>query len=668
MSTIIAPYWFTAGGVFSPLDLSPALWVDPSDASTVTISGSSGAYIGADGLELAGTTTNAALAPYVAAYEITTDIDIIAKVTSTDWTPIATRGILHRGGVSTSRAYGFNVLTTGALSITWVDAGIVQQQADSTVATGLTDGSTKWVRVTLDVDNGSGAYEAKFYLSDDGTAWTQLGATVTGGSTTSIRSLSTVPMMVGARNLGAADPFNGTIHRAIVKNGIDGTTVFDADFESATPYVSAFTESALGAPVYVVSSTATSSTANYAYVGPNGLEVPAGVNYATAADLAAYDITGDIDIIVKATATTWAPTDMANDADLICRSGGTPYSLQIASASGSGTGKLRLVWYQGGGAKVALSTVGTGFSAASTNWVRATLDVDNGAGGYDAKFWTSSDGVSWTQLGSTVTVGSTTSIDAGATAIIVGKITTSAGVFRGTIHRAIIKNGIDGTTVFDANFETAPDYAASFVESSSNAATVTITATNTPANAAGALVSQIDDKSGNARHLTQGIAANMPKYWNGRNGFNCLVFVTDDSMASTLFTPSATSEVFLVRESADTSQIVLNGTAGVHAWWIATSGSASATVQQGSTLTGLFANGSSVSTATRGSIYTGTVGAKVLHATGDISAWPSVGINGWQLAFQDDARIGELVLVDSTLAAGDVTAMDSYAMTKWGIS
>lgn len=231
------------------------LWTPPADGGAVSSwrNGGSGytqgAYIGENGLVLPGTDVDYTYTPHAAPLAISGDIDLIAHVTPTDWTPSVEKAFIARGnlssGTNTNYYLGLNN-PSGTIRVSWGD-GTTLQTVYSTVATGVTDGTPKWVRATIDVDNGAGGYDVKFYLSDDGVSWTQLGATVTGGSTTSLYSSFIQALDVGATVSGASRRFTGTIHRVIVKDGIDGTTVFDADFESATPGISAFTESSVNA-------------------------------------------------------------------------------------------------------------------------------------------------------------------------------------------------------------------------------------------------------------------------------------------------------------------------------------------------------------------------------------------------------------------------------------
>jgi hypothetical protein len=97
--------------------------------------------------------------------------------------------------------------------------------------------------------------------------------------------------------------------------------------------------------------------------------------------------------------------------------------------------------------------------------IRATVDVNNGAGGNTVTFYTS-DSItgSWTQLGDAIVNSGTTSIFSGSANLIVGNTNSSAGrgatfgaglnadPFTGKIYRFQLRNGIAGTLVADADF------------------------------------------------------------------------------------------------------------------------------------------------------------------------------------------------------------------------
>lgn len=124
------------------------------------------------------------------------------------------------------------------------------------------------------------------------------------------------------------------------------------------------------------------------------------------------------------------------------------------------------------------STAPVPFTGSQVGWVRVVLDVDNGASGNDVKFYTSTDGVTWTQLGSTVTTAGVTSINGTSTQdLLVGawSIGRDQNMISGKVYRAQVLNGINGTTVLDINCDAiSVGSATTFTEQSSNAATVTI--------------------------------------------------------------------------------------------------------------------------------------------------------------------------------------------------
>jgi hypothetical protein len=85
-------------------------------------------------------------------------------------------------------------------------------------------------------------------------------------------------------------------------------------------------------------------------------------------------------------------------------------------------------------------------------WVRVTLTVNNGASGNDSNFYTSTDGTTWTQLGTTVTTAGVTSIFASTSIVEVGSVNAGAlGPVSGRVYRAQVLNGINGTTVLDVD-------------------------------------------------------------------------------------------------------------------------------------------------------------------------------------------------------------------------
>lgn len=168
-------------------------------------------------------------------------------------------------------------------------------------------------------------------------------------------------------------------------------------------------------------------------------------NYASTPDAGGLDVTGDIDIRANIAMDDWTPgADTSIVSKYTTTGNQRSYSLQVLT-----TGALNLQWSNDGTTQISkTSTVLTGFTDGTAHWIRATLDVDNGAAGNDVKFYTSTDGTTWTQLGATVTTAGTTSIFSGTAILELGSRTAgTAGNMAGKIFEAQVLNGIGGTSV-----------------------------------------------------------------------------------------------------------------------------------------------------------------------------------------------------------------------------
>jgi len=220
-----------------------------------------GAYIdGTNGLVLSGLSGNYASSPDSAALSVTGDIDIKVKVTMADWTPTATNTLVAKHDTTgNQRAYLFRVDFGGILRLYTSPNGTTVVSSVSTSPLSFADNETKWVRMTMDVNDGSGNRVVKFYTSDDGSSWSQLGTTVTSAGTTSIYD-SPVDLTVGAVLYNTTEQLNGTVHRVIIQDAYDtadNTTnvVFDADFEAEAADTLAFTEDSTNAATVSVVTT-----------------------------------------------------------------------------------------------------------------------------------------------------------------------------------------------------------------------------------------------------------------------------------------------------------------------------------------------------------------------------------------------------------------------------
>jgi hypothetical protein len=187
-------------------------------------------------LDLPGTAGNYASTPDSVANSVTGDIDIRLKLAMDDWTPGAgvIVSLVGKYGTSGNRSYHF-WFNANVLTFTWTTFGSTAINRSCTVnpSVPFAGGTTHWLRVTLDVNNDASGHSVKFFSSEDGTAWTQLGSTVTTAGTTSIFN-SDIALEVGGTS-GGQNPLPAVVHYAEIRNGIDGAVVNKFDPSTVTP-------------------------------------------------------------------------------------------------------------------------------------------------------------------------------------------------------------------------------------------------------------------------------------------------------------------------------------------------------------------------------------------------------------------------------------------------
>ena len=475
-----------AAGSLLPTTLGSSTAADSNDPKFLDHTGTNYVYT-------PGVTGNNLTIPDSNALDITGDIDLRFFISLDDWTRTGDNWISGKWETG-HRSWYLRVRDSGVLELNWSADGTNQLTETSPVAPTISDGASLWIRVTLDVNNGAGTpqYEVKFFTSNDGNSWTQLGGTRTG--TTGPTSIYSGPSNVTFGSVFAAGSLNtaGKLFRAQIFASIDGTDKrLDVDTSVITAGSATSFTALTGQTVTINRSTSGRKTVAVTqptwlfgtddYMEVNNRYMSSGTylylpgvasNYASAPDSAALDITGDIDIRVKAAMDDWTPSAAQTLIGKWATGGNLSYDMEIGV-----DGKVYFYWTTNGSTVITrTSSVVTGITDGATKWVRATLDVDNGASGHDVKFFLSDDGTNWTQLGTTVTTAGTTSIFSGAAVIAVGANSQGNGPSRGKFFRAQVLNGIGGTVAFDANFEGSITSLnqASFTESSSNAATVTI--------------------------------------------------------------------------------------------------------------------------------------------------------------------------------------------------
>lgn len=169
-------------------------------------------------------------------------------------------------------------------------------------------------------------------------------------------------------------------------------------------------------------------------------------NYVSTPDAAELDITGDIEIVVRVALTDWTP---ANYGVFVCKSYAA-YEFRHRDAS-FGQPQIEL----NSGVKIIAANAAFGFTDNTPGWIKMTVDVDNGAGGTTGQFYKANDAVneptSWTQIGADQVSAGTIAIATNAQPVSFGARHDGTLAMTGRIYRAIIRNGIGGTTVADFN-------------------------------------------------------------------------------------------------------------------------------------------------------------------------------------------------------------------------
>lgn len=413
--------------------------------------------------------------PHHTDFDITGDLEIIMKLRADTWTPAGQSALVSKDGTN-HFAYRFSLTTTGALELELSTNGtsfVTTALSTATVpSTGVANGTDKWVRVTRVQSTGI----IQFFLSNDGTTWTQLGSNVA-GTTVALNTVSgTSSMLLGQSNNlnGSNNNFNGRMYRAIVRSGIAGTTVVDLDLTTWLAGSVSQVDTAATPKTWSIAATTNNQppTPGHSLVGStgghllamdlvdphanvwaqntptdttyNGYVTPSSTQWLSTPSATALNLAGDLDLAVKVRATDWTPATKQYLASKGANA--TVLSWRFALET---SGALSLVTTTDGSTfRTATSSAATGITDNTDYWVRVTYASGTGS----VKFYTSADGGTWVQLGTTQT-GTSGVLYASAGALYFGRGESAAFNWTGRIHELILRNGIDGAIV--AN----PDYA-----------------------------------------------------------------------------------------------------------------------------------------------------------------------------------------------------------------
>lgn len=241
------------GAAFTPAALNPYAWYDVhlgGSATQITDSSANARAVAANGaataaatwlpyttpaVYLTGVAGSCISTPDSVALSFSNDIEVVCRIKAVDWSAAANQTIAGKYlTTGNQRSWRFYASTAGAVGLS------VSQDGSSTVttvtvtpSTPLADNAWMWLRLRLDLTNGSNSVGTVDTAADTGsnddipTSWTANGT----ATSTTIAAIfdSTAAVEIGSFSNGATERFNGWIGRMIVKSGFDGTTVADFD-------------------------------------------------------------------------------------------------------------------------------------------------------------------------------------------------------------------------------------------------------------------------------------------------------------------------------------------------------------------------------------------------------------------------------------------------------
>lgn len=182
-------------------------------------------------------TGNYLTTPDAAPLRLTGDFEFVVRVQPTTWRPAANKAILARYlTTGDQRSYRWYLGTTGALSFVASLDGINALTVVTSSTVVPDDGAARWLKLTRVQSTGIHKYFTAPDATTEPTTWTQLGSDRTG--TTSALFPGTAPLTLGGYSTGS-DPWAGRMWRAILRNGVGGSVVFDMNEDDANANVPA---------------------------------------------------------------------------------------------------------------------------------------------------------------------------------------------------------------------------------------------------------------------------------------------------------------------------------------------------------------------------------------------------------------------------------------------
>ncbi|MCI4045139.1 hypothetical protein [Streptomyces sp. TRM75563] len=196
-------------------------------------------------LRLEGITSSYVSTPDAAPLDITGDLDLRVEVT-TDWWTVAPQILLGKWDSSIAQRSYMLTLINGRLQLQVTVDGVYGYNVNALLPSLPRRAA---VRATIDVDNGAGGWTVTMYWAEslDG-PWTPMMDPFSYDADGPIAIFnSTAPLSLAPTAFTATPPWlpvEGRVHRAEVRDGIDGTVVADLDVRNLPEGTTSWTDSA----------------------------------------------------------------------------------------------------------------------------------------------------------------------------------------------------------------------------------------------------------------------------------------------------------------------------------------------------------------------------------------------------------------------------------------
>lgn len=201
-----------------------------------------------DGVPLTGLSGSYIRCADSAALSFSNDIEVVMRLKVTDWSAAANQTLVGKYVTTgNQRSWLFRTTTAGSIALTATPDGTAASLVTVTIApsVALVDASAGWLRMRLDLTNGSNSVGTLETAADSGvntepSSWTANGS----ASSTPISAVydGTAGLEIGTFQGGTLERLTGSVYRCIVRSGFSGTVVadFNSDLSSATGYTDAY--------------------------------------------------------------------------------------------------------------------------------------------------------------------------------------------------------------------------------------------------------------------------------------------------------------------------------------------------------------------------------------------------------------------------------------------